>query len=167
MSQYTSRLDELKARLAAASGCNCGDPACPYNTADLRWAVEEIDYLRFYLSVLGDFAYTTDALRSALEESTPARLTRRRRAYEEALQELLATPNWRPGECHEGCRRYATHVLVFEQDGCTQREPCCEECGRSWLTARRTAIEAAGQPAVAPRLERIPQPSAEAREAVQ
>jgi hypothetical protein len=125
---------------------------------DLRWAVEEIDYLRLYIRVLGDFAYALDTLRWALEEPAPGRVERRRRILAEARQELLAIPNWRPGECHSGCRRYATHELVIEQDdGSVEREPCCEECGSLWLAARRAAIDAGRQPAATLRLEPITQ----------
>ena len=142
---YPDRLSAVKARLAERG---CGDPA----QGDLRWAVAEIDYLRFYLTVLGDLAYALDALRWALENPAPGRVERRRRVYEEALQELLATPNWRPGECQGGCRRYATHVLVIEGEGRTAREPRCEECGKRDV-ASWTEFAADHVPPVPARLE--------------
>jgi hypothetical protein len=154
VSAPTNRLDELKARLAAGPDCRCGDPTCPYETSDLRWAVQEIDYLRFYLAVLGDFAYATDALRWALENPKPGRVERRRRAYEEAQREWLAVPDWRPGECHNGCRRYATHELVIEGVSRTAREPRCEECGRRDVAAW-TEFAADHVPPVPARLEPI------------
>ena len=191
MSTYPDRLRAIKARLAAATqepwacepsadgkevyGLLIGSGSVGFDEGmanadinliidapdDLRWAVQEIEYLRLYLSVLGDFAYAADALRCALENRAAGRLERRRRAFEEARQELLATPNWRPGECQGGCRRYATHELVVEQDGHVEREPCCEECGSVWLAARRTAIDAGCQPAAALRLEPIARPTEE------
>ena len=141
---YPDRLSEVKARLAERG---CGDPA----QADLRWAIEEIDYLRFYLAVLGDLAYALDALRWALENPKPGRLERRHRVYEEALQDLLATPNWRPGECQSGCRRYATHELVLERGDRSVREPRCEECGKRDV-ASWTALAADHVPPVPARL---------------
>ena len=135
--------------------------------ADLQWAVEEIDHLRRYIRLLGDLAYALDGLRWALENPMPSRVERRRRTFEEARQRLLATPCWREGECQGGCRHYATHVLVIEQDGNTTRESCCEECGSLWLAARRTAIDAGGQPAAAVRLEPIPLQSDEAKGVLQ
>ena len=149
---YTDRLTAIKARAAA----RMPEPD------DLRWAVQEIEYLRLYNSVLGDFAFTLDALRSALENPAAGRVERRRKAFEEAREELLAMPNWRPGECHGGCRRYATHELVTEARGHVEREPVCEECGAMWLTARRSAIDAGCQTAGTVRLE--PLASREARE---
>jgi hypothetical protein len=134
---------------------------------DLRWALQEIDFLRLYLKVLGDFAYALDALRCALEEPAPGRVERRRRAFEEEREELLAMPNWRPGECHNGCRRYATHELVIDEDGQVDREPCCEECGSEWLETRRAVIDAGFQPAATLWLERIAQRTQEGKEVLQ
>jgi hypothetical protein len=152
---YPDRLSAIKARLQAATP----------GSDDLRWAVQEIDFLRLYLKVLGDFALAADALRCALEEPAPSRVERRRRAFEEARAELLAMPNWRPGECHNGCRRYATHELVIEQqDGSVEREPCCQECGAWWLETRRAVIDAGFQPAATLRLEPIAQRAHEAEE---
>jgi hypothetical protein len=157
MATYPDRLSAIKAGLNTEVVTDSAD--------DLRWAVQEVEYLRLYLKVLGDFAYALDALRSALEEPAPGRVERRRRILEEARQELLAMPSWRPGECHSGCRRYATHELVIEQDdGSVEREPCCEECGSLWLAARRAAIDAGCQPAATLRLEPITQRSQEARQ---
>jgi hypothetical protein len=146
VSAYPDRLSAVKARLGERS---CGDTTC---TDDLRWAIDEIDYLRFYLTVLGDLAWALDAFRWALENPKPGRVARRRRAYEEALQELLATPNWRPGECQSGCRRYATHELVLEREDRSVREPRCEECGRRDV-ACWTALAAGHVPAVPARLD--------------
>jgi hypothetical protein len=160
---YPDRLSELKALLEAGRD----DPARPPDVADLQWAVGEIDYLRFYLGVLGEFAYTLDALRWALENPAPGRLERRRRAFEEAQREWLATPHWRPGECHSGCRRYATHELVIERDGRAEREPCCEECGRMSLAAKRTAIAAGWQPGAEVRLEPLAPQGAAAKAVLQ
>jgi hypothetical protein len=189
---YPDRLSELKARLQAATSepwacepspdgtevygllIGRGGLAFHEDTAsadinliidapdDLRWAVEEIEYLRLYLKVLGDLAYTLDALRCELEKRVPSSLERRRRAFEDARRELLAMPNWRPGECHSGCRRYATHELVVEQDGGIEREPCCLECGAMWLAARQSAIDAGCRPAATLRLEPIAQRGREA-----
>ena len=150
---YPDRLTEVKARIAAGTP----DPD------DLRWAIQEIDYLRLYLSVLGDFAFTLDALRCALENPAAGHVGRRRRFFEEARRELLAMPNWRPGECHSGCRRYATHELVTEQDGAIEREPVCEECGAMWLEARQTAIEAGCQAPGTVRLVPLAEQNGEAR----
>jgi len=191
---YPDRLSELKARLQAATqepwayepsadgtevyglqiGGSClafdedfplGDIHLIANAPDdLRWAVQEIDYLRLYMRVLGDFAFTLDALRCALENPAAGHVERRRRAFEAARQELLAMPNWRPGECHSGCRSYATHELVTEVDGSVEREPVCEECGSMWLTARRSAIEAGCQPAARLRLEALTKSSRETKE---
>jgi len=127
---------------------------------DLRWAVQEIEFLRFYLAVLGDFAYALDAYRWALENPKPGRLERRRRALDEARQELLATPSWRPGECQGGCRRYATHELVIEREGGSVREPRCEECGRRDV-ASWTALAADHVPPVPARLEPLPDAASE------
>jgi hypothetical protein len=162
VSAPTSRLDDVRGHLAAATDCRCGDPACRYSTTDLRWAVEEIDYLRFYLAVLGDFAYALDAYRWALENPAPGRVEHHRRRLEEARRELLATPSWRPGECQGGCRRYATHEFVIELDGSVEREPCCEECGLLWLRLRRAAIATGCQPSSVLRLEPLARPRAEA-----
>ncbi len=158
-----NRLDEIRARLADRWDCGCGDPACPHCPDDLQWAVEEIEHLRRYIRVLGDLDYALDALRWALENPAPGRLERRRRAFEQARQALLATPSWREGECQGGCRRYATDVFVIEQDGRTEREMCCEECGSLWLAARQTAIDAGWQPATAVRLEPIAPRTVEAK----
>jgi hypothetical protein len=146
---YPDRLTEVKALLAAGTS----------EPADLRWALQEIDYLRLYIRVLGDLAFALDGYRWALENPAPGRVERRQRAFEEARQELLAMPNWRPGECNNGCRRYATHELVIEQDGRIEREACCEECGSLWLAARRAAIDAGCQPAASLRLEPVTQPA--------
>jgi hypothetical protein len=151
---YPERLTEVKARLQAVTS----------EPTDLRWAVQEIEYLRLYLEVLGDFAYALDALRCALENPAPGRIERRRRACDEAREELLAMPNRRPGECRGGCRRYATHELVIERDRGVEREPCCEECGALWLATRRAAIEAGCQPAATLRLEPIRRQHVEERE---
>jgi len=151
---YTDRLTEVKARMAAATSA----------PDDLRWAVQEIEYLRLYLRVLGDFAFSLDALRCALENPAAGHVERRRRAFEEAREELLAMPNWRPGECHSGCRSYATHELVTEADGSVEREPVCEECGAMWLTARQSAIEAGCQAPGTVRLVPIAQPAGETEE---
>jgi hypothetical protein len=191
---YPDRLSEIKARLQAATsepwtyepsadgrevyglqigrGCGALDedtaPADIHLMADaandLRWAVEEIDYLRLYIRVLGDLAYALDALRWALEAPAPGRIERRRRAFEEARRELLAMPNWRPGECHGGCRRYATHAFVIDEDGHIDREPCCEECGTEWLAIKQRAIDARWAPVATVRLEPIAQRSHEAGE---
>jgi hypothetical protein len=183
---YPDRLSELKARLQAATSepwacepspdgtevygllIGRGGLAFHEDTAsadinliidapdDLRWAVQEIEFLRLYLKVLGDFALAADALRSALEEPARGRVERRRRAFDDARAELLAMPNWRPGECHNGCRRYATHELVIEQqDGSVERQPVCEECGAWWLETRRAVIDAGFPPAATFRLEPI------------
>ena len=151
---------EHDARHATKSEPSAGSHAA----ADLRWAVQEIDFLRLYLSVLGDFALAADQYRWALEEPAPGRVERRRRAFEEARGELLAMPNWRPGECHNGCRRYATHELVIEEDGRVEREPCCEECGAEWLVVKRRAIDAGWTPPATVRLEPMAQPGCEAKE---
>jgi hypothetical protein len=193
---YPDRLSEIKARLAATERNRCIDcdglverghadeercgpcqaehdarqtsPASfPLLTNDLSWAIQEIDFLRLYLGVLSEFAFALDGLRWALENPAPGRVERRRRAFEEARQELLAIPNWRPGECHGGCRRYATHEFVIEQDGHIKREPCCEECGALWRAARRAATGAGWQPAAELRLEPIPRPRNETREVPQ
>jgi len=195
VSAPTSRLDAIKARLAAAtqepwtcepsadgtevygllvgSGCVGFDDVVRADVNliidapdDLRWAVGEIDYLRFYLAVLGDFAYALDAYRWALENPKPGRVERRRRIHDEARQELLATPSWRPGECQGGCRRYATHQFVTELEGKAEREPCCEECGLMWLRLRRAATAAGWQPSAVLRLEPLARPGTEAREAM-
>jgi hypothetical protein len=74
-------------------------------------------------------------------------------AFEEAREELLAMPNWRPGECQSGCRRHATHELVIEDGDGVRREDCCEECGSLRLEAGRAAIDAGRQPAATLRVE--------------
>jgi hypothetical protein len=154
---YPDRLGEVKALLEAGTS----------GPDDLRWAVQEIDYLRLYLKVLGDFAFAGEGLRWALEDPAPGRVERCRRAFEEARQELLAMPNWRPGECRSGCRRYATHELVIEQDdGSVECEPFCEECGALWLAARRVAIDTGSQPAATLRLEPLAQPGHDAEGAL-
>lgn len=167
MNAPMSRLDELKARLAARSDCRCGDPACPNCPDDLRWAVEEIDYLRCYIAVLGDLAFALDSLRWALENPAPGRLERRRWMYEQARKKLLATPNWREGECQGGCRRYATHLFVIEQEGGGERALCCEDCGSLWLRARRAAIDEGSVPAATLRLEPIARRNVEGRGVLQ
>jgi hypothetical protein len=191
VSAPTSRLDAIKARLAAATqepwfcepsadftevyGLLVGSGSVGFEDMasadinliidapdDLRWAVQEIEFLRLYLAVLGDFAYALDAYRWALENPKPGRLERRRRALDEARQELEATPSWRPGECHGGCRRYATHELVIEREGGSAREPRCEECGRRDVECC-TALLADHVPPVTARLERLPEAAREAR----
>ena len=185
---YPARLTAIKARLAATERNRCVDcdglvehgheneercgprqtehhaQQAPATTAplvdDLRWAVQEIDFLRLYPSVLGDLALAADQYRWALENPAAGRVERRRRAFEEARAELLAMPNWRPGECHGGCRRYATHELVIDEDGRVEREPCCEECGTGWLAVKRRAIDAGWAPAATVRLEAIASPDA-------
>ena len=191
MSAPTSRLEAIKARLAAATQepWTC-EPSADYSEVygllvgsgsvgfedmakadvnriidapdDLRWAVQEIEFLRFYLAVLGDFAYALDAYRWALENPAPGRRERRRRALDEARRELEATPNWRPGECQGGCRRYATHELVLEREDRSKREPRCEECGRRDVECC-TALFADHVPALTARLERLPDAAREVR----
>ena len=152
---YPERLSAIKARLRAT-----GTP----EPDDLTWAVQEIDFLRLYLSVLGDLALAADQYRWALENPEAGRVERRRQVFEEAREELLAMPNWRPGECHGGCRRYATHEFVIEEDGRVEREPCCEECGTGWLAVKRRAIEVGWAPPATVRLEPIASPSREGQE---
>ena len=194
---YPDRLSAIRARLAAATqepwacepsadvtevyGLLIGSGAVAFDgdmasadinliidaPDDLRWVVEEIDHLRRYLRVLGDLAYALDGLRWALENPAPGRVERRRLAFEQARRELLAMPNWRPGECHGGCRSYATHEFVIEQDGHSEREACCQECGALWVVARRSAIDAGWQPAATLRLEPIARRSHEAEEVLQ
>lgn len=187
---YPDKLSEIRVRLAAATqepwACEASDTevyglligqgsvvfdamaSADINLIidapdDLRWAVEEIDHLRHYLAVLGDLAFELDGLRWALENPAPGRMERRRRAFEQALQTLLATPNWREGECHGGCRRYATHEFVTEQGDSVEREACCEECGAVWLATRRAAMVLGWQPAATLRLEPIARQSDEAK----
>jgi hypothetical protein len=151
---YPDRLSAIKAGLNTESVIDAPD--------DLRWAIEEIDFLRLYRRVLGVLAYALDGYRCALENSAPGRVEPRRRAFEEARRELLAMRNWRPGECHGGCRRYATHVFVIDEDGHIDREPCCEECGTGWLAIKRRAIDAGWAPVATLRLEPV-----EAKEVLQ
>jgi hypothetical protein len=160
VSEHTSRLDAIKAHLAG----RCSDLAC---ADDLRWAVEEIDHLRHYVAVLSELAYALDALRSGLECPNTASIERRRGAFERAHARLLTTPYWRPGECQDGCRRYATHVFVIEQDGRVERQPCCQICGSVWLAAWQSAIGNGWQPATRVRLEPLAQQSAAARAVLQ
>jgi hypothetical protein len=160
VSEYTSRLDALKAHLTG----RCSDPVC---TDDLTWAVEEIEHLRRYIGVLDNLAYALDAFRSVLECPTTGSLAARRRKFEEAHQRLLTTPYWRPGECQDGCRRYATHVFVIEQDGRVERQPCCQICGSVWLAAWQSAIGNGWQPATKVRLEPLAQQSAAAKAVLQ
>jgi hypothetical protein len=130
---------------------------------DLRWAVEEIDHLRRYIAMLGEHAYALEALKWALENPAPGRLERCQQTYEEARATMLATPNWRDGECQGGCRRYATHELVIERSETVTREPRCEKCGKQTVAAVRTATAAGWQPTVTLRLEPIAQQSDEAK----
>jgi hypothetical protein len=75
---------EVVARVVEQAGPWRRAELLAHATADLRWAVQEIDFLRLYLRVLGDFAFALDRYRWALEEPAAGRVERCREAFEEA-----------------------------------------------------------------------------------
>ncbi len=124
--QMTDRLEEIKTWVRV--GTNAELTARGRN--DLAWLIGEVDWLRASDAALCELAFQQEWLIHTLEHN---RLTadRVRAQVEEAREALRRIPIYREGECENGCRRLASHVLVVEREGATRRRRLCLECGQA------------------------------------